>query len=66
MFRFPFVEISVGWLTAKNNVCASTGHVSRDRDRSFSPSLGDNFCFLGVILCVEDVMGNAPLFQQAA
>ncbi len=51
-------------VAAEEDVDAATGHVGGDGDAAEAPGLGDDLGLAGVLLGVEDLVGDAPLVEQ--
>ena len=51
-------------VTTEEDVDASAGHVGGHRHRVEATRLGDDVGFSGVVLGVQDLVGDAPLLEQ--
>ena len=56
-FKFSFK------VSPKHYVSAPSGHVSRNGDHSGAPCLSNDFCLLGMVLCVQHFVLNSALFK---
>ena len=57
---------SFGDTGSEFNVCASTCHISRDRDGAFLAGVSNDLSFLAVILSVKDVTRDLGAFEHFA
>ena len=64
-FRQHLLASKKFWVSAEQNVNASTGHVCSNCDRTKSASLGNNQRFTCVLLCIQNLVFDSALRKLA-